>query len=207
MNAHSAQQSSGDEQVEFVLQRLMRDVTTILADARRVNVISERDLHSRIKRNALVPPEERKEPFMSQAELAESMQEVRRATELSEQLLKSLDKLAELKTRSALRQSARQAAKAAKQHCSHCKGKTSRCGCTQDCPRKDVCKCLPRHCRHCNGSDGKCKCRWNCERGGDLECQPVVVAAVSKSKRVTKVEEEDEPEAAKEEEEDEEENE
>jgi hypothetical protein len=126
MTAHAAQQSNGDEPIELVMPRVMRDMTTIFADARRVNTISERDLHSRIKANALAPPDERKEPFMSEAELIEAMQETRRATELYEQLLKSLDKLSVFKTRSALRQSARQAAKAAKHHCSHCKGKAVR---------------------------------------------------------------------------------
>jgi hypothetical protein len=189
MTAHAAQQSNGDEPIELVMPRVMRDMTTIFADARRVNTISERDLHSRIKANALAPPDERKEPFMSEAELIEAMQETRRATELYEQLLKSLDKLSVFKTRSALRQSARQAAKAAKHHCSHCKGKAVRCGCTHDCPRKDVCKCLPRHCQHCNGASGKCKCDEGCERGDSVECRPMTSAAASKStaKKTVKV--------------------
>lgn len=174
-----------------VYQRVISDVPKLLADGHRTISISEVDLCKTIVRNR-DPSKTPREPFMSKEEVEAAQAALTKARKAYEELVAQLEVLDRVKTKCALRQAERQAAKLASHHCKHCEGKKGPCACREDCTRRDHVQCVDtRHCKHCDG-EGRCTCRHECVRKTGNTCAKPSAPKKTTTPTKKKVKEKDE---------------
>lgn len=153
------------ESIEDRTRRVLTAIPIIIGDHSRVRDLLVHDNQKQTIKNLNRGPDAKKEPLATREEIKEYEAETRKVQDLYASLVKSLDRLADIKSDCAFRQATR--ANARQLHCHHCKGQQGPCSCfkVNRCVRKSTAKCIPAHCAHCKGKEGmRCRCTSGCPR-------------------------------------------